>query len=600
MERRLYATVPENHGGKKIKEFLRAKWNLSASLLMELKQWEDGISVNGTRVNVNHILCVGDEVCISVGDHGADSGFEERSMPLQILYEDSDLIILNKPPFLAVHPSKGHVTDTLANGLTYYYHQKGDTFVSRCVLRLDRNTSGAVLFAKNAYAHDQLRRQLMQGGIQKEYLALVHGTAPFSGSINAPVYRPEQATLRRSVDERGKPALTEYTTEKRDGALSLLRVYPKTGRTHQIRLHLSHVGMPIVSDFLYGREDDGILQRHGLHCARLSFRHPVTGKHLSVKADLATDMKSVSDQLFRVERYCSLDFHLRSTMGEKLVKLPLNGGFSCPNRCNGARGCSFCSSSGSGEFVPKPEKTIKEQLEEGKAILSRKWKNHRYIAYFQAYTNTYAPVERLRSLFYDAIRDPQVAVLSIATRPDCLPEEVLDLLSELNRKKTVWVELGLQTAHDSTAHAVNRGYDLPVYETAVAQLNARGLTVITHLIFGLPSETREQMLSSVTFAAAHSHGLKIQMLQVLEGSSLGDAYKINPFPLLTEEEYVSLICDAIACLPEETVLHRLTGDPPAELLIAPRWTTDKKGVLTHIRKELERRGIQQGCDRSGK
>ncbi len=594
MERRLYAIVPEGERGKKLKDFLRATWHLSASLLIDLKQREDGITVNGKRVTVGYFVQPGDRVVLDVGDAGADSGFAETPMPLEILYEDADCIVLNKPPFLPVHPSKGHIDDTLANGLTYYFHQKGETFVSRCVLRLDANTSGAVLFAKNAYAHDSFRRQLQRNEVRKEYAALVHGKPPYSGEIDAPVYTPEEATVKRRVDPRGKPSLTLYRTEKSDGKLSLLRVIPKTGRTHQIRLHLSHIGYPLVSDFLYGEETDGILTRHGLHCRRLTFLQPVTGKTVTLTAPLAPDMAAVTDAMFPVERYRTLDSYLREEYGEKLVKLPLNAGLSCPNRKNGNRGCSFCSAGGSGEFASSAQLSIREQLVRAKEQLTKKWPNCRYIAYFQAYTNTYAPVEVLRALYTEALQDPEVALLSVATRPDCLPEEVLDLLSECNQTKPVWVELGLQTAHDTTAWAINRGYGTDVYRLAAEALRRRGIKVITHLIFGLPGESPEDMLHSVAFAGRYTDGIKLQMLQILRGSVLGEEYAKNPFPLLSSEEYISLVCRAISILPPHVVFHRLTGDPPKDLLIAPHWTADKKRTLAAIKARLEEENILQG------
>ncbi len=599
MERKLYATVPEEGNGKKLKEFLRAKWHLSAALLITLKKRPDGITVNGAPATVGTFLRTGDKVVLSVGDDGADSGFVSTPMDLDVLYEDGDCIVLNKPPFLPVHPSKGHIDDTLANGLTDYYHRKGETFVSRCVLRLDANTSGAVLFAKNAYAHESFRRQLQKGEISKEYAAIVHGKPPFSGEIQAPVYRPEEATVKRVVDPRGKDATTSYVTEKSNGTLSLMRVFPRTGRTHQIRLHFSHIGHPLVSDFLYGNEDDGVLSRHGLHCRKLTFLQPVTGKSVSVSAPLAPDMADVVTAMAPAERYRSLDSHLNEIYGEKLVKLSLNTGLSCPNRQDGGRGCFFCAE-GSGEFAPLPSASVEEQLALEKAKLSAKWPNHRYIAYFQAYTNTYAPVERLRTLFETALADPQVALLSVATRPDCLPENVLDLLEELSRIKPIWVELGLQTAHDTTAARLNRGYPTSVYTSAVAALHARSIPVITHLILGLPGETGEQMLESVSFAGRHSDGIKLQMLQVLKHSVLGEEYLRNPFPLLSPEEYVSLVCDAIALLPPSVVVHRLTGDPPKHLLIAPAWTGDKKGITAAIKARLKEENIMQGQSLSAK
>lgn len=595
MDRFLYAVAQASDGGRKVKDFLRSRWGLSAAMLIELKKYEDGITVNGERVTVGAFLSPGDRVCIAVGDHGSDSGFEATEMPLEILYEDLDVILLNKPPFLPVHPSKGHVADTLANGLTDYYHKKGETFVSRCVLRLDANTSGAVLFAKNAYAHDRLRRQLACGELKKEYQALVHGTPPFHGRIDAPVYRPEEATVRRVVDERGKAAVTEFYTQRTDGNLSLLKVLPLTGRTHQIRLHLSHLGHPLVSDFLYGDENDGILNRHGLHCSRITFLHPVTGKAVVVKAPLASDMAEVATKLFPAERYQTLDGWLHRTYGEKLVKLSLNGGFSCPNREDGKGGCSFCSAGGSGEFASLPQQSVSQQLISAKSRLRDKWEGYGYIAYFQAFTNTYGPVSRLRELFTEALADPEVKVLSVATRPDCLPAETLDLLSELNRIKPVWVELGLQTCHGFSAEKFGRGYATEVYATAAEELRRRGIAVITHLIFGFPWESREEMLESVSYAARYTDGIKFQMLQVLKGSILAKTYEKEPFPLLSEEEYVTLVCDAIARLPLSVTVHRLTGDPPADLLIAPEWTGDKKRVRARIHEKLLSTDTVQGC-----
>ena len=594
MNRSLYATLSEQDAGLRIKDFLRRRWGISTALLIELKRRDDGICINGARVTVNYVLQEGDRLVLNVGDDGADSGFEDLDLPLNVLYEDSDVIVLNKPPFLAVHPSKGHVNDTLANGLSHYFHQKGETFVSRCVLRLDRNTSGAVLFAKNAYAHDRLRHGLDEGTVKKEYLALVHGEPSPRGVIDAPIGHPDEATVRRIVTEKGKPSLTEFETVRSDGKLSLLRVVPKTGRTHQIRLHLSHAGTPIVSDFLYGNENDGILSRHGLHCAKITFDHPVTSKTVTVKAPLAPDMEKVAECLPPAQRYHTLDRYLKTEYGEKLVKLSLDGGMSCPNRKNGA-GCTFCSARGSGDFTPSPTLPLKDQMKEAKALIAEKWNGYRYIAYFQAYTNTYAPVDYLEDLFTRTIEDPEVAVLSVATRPDCLPDEVLDLLERLNKIKPVWVELGLQTVRDDTANALHRGYPLAVYDRATEALRARGIKVITHLIFGLPGETKEDAVASAQYAAEHGDGIKIQMLQILKGARMAEQFESAPFDLLPLDEYVQWVCDALEQIPPKTVIHRITGDPPTESLIAPRWVADKKSVVAAIQAELNRRDTIQGC-----
>lgn len=595
MRRVLYLRVSLKDAGKPVKELLRRRWSFSAAMLVELKRREHGICLNGVRVPVNSRVCSGDLLSVDVGDLGADSGFTETQGELSILYEDSDLIIVNKPAFLAVHPSKGHVDDTLANLLAFYYHQQGESFVFRCVLRLDRNTSGAVLIAKNAYAHDSLRRQLASGMLKKEYTALVCGQPPFHRVIDAPIWKPPEATLRRTVDERGKPSRTEFFLEKSNGAVSLLRVIPYTGRTHQIRLHLSDFGFPVVSDFLYGRED-GILSRHGLHCSKLSFFHPVTGRPLVVSAPLAPDMEAIAARLPEVQRFYSLDRYLKTVYGEKLVKVPLQGGMSCPNRDGtlGTGGCLFCSVEGSGEFCPNATLSVPQQLTQAKMRLNPRLKGRRLIAYFQSYTNTYAPISRLRDLFSAAAEDPEVAVLSVATRPDCLPEAVLDLLEQQNRRKTVWVELGLQTSCESTAEAFHRGYSNKVYEMAATVLRSRGIYVITHLIFGLPGENLETMLSSVSYAATYSDGLKLQMLQILKTSGYEKIYRESPFPLMSLDEYTDTVCESIRILPPSTVLHRLTGDPDRRLLLAPDWTADKKRVLAQIRKKLEDRDIVQG------
>ena len=285
-----------------------------------------------------------------------------------------------------------------------------------------------------------------------------------------------------------------------------------------------------------------------------------------------------------LNEYCQQEF------GEKLYKLSLNGGMTCPNRDGtlDTRGCIFCSAGGSGDFAPDPRLSIPEQIEEAKARVAQKYRGRRYIAYFQAYTNTYAPVERLRALFIPVMEREDVAVLSVATRPDCLPEEVLDLLGELNRRKPVWVELGLQTIHPATAAYLRRGYDLACYDRAVAELTARGIHVVTHVILHLPGETREQMLETVRYVGRRSDGIKLQLLHVLEGTDLAEEYRAGRVQLPTLEEYVDLVRDCVALLPPDTVVHRMTGDGPKRILIAPRWSGDKKRVLNALNRALGR------------
>ena len=285
-----------------------------------------------------------------------------------------------------------------------------------------------------------------------------------------------------------------------------------------------------------------------------------------------------------------LNEYLRNTFGCKVYKLALNGGFTCPNRDGSidTRGCIFCSAGGSGDFAENPNQTITEQIEAGKARVSAKTKDGKYIAYFQAYTGTYGPVEKLRALYTEAINHPDVVALSIATRPDCLPEEVLELLGELNRKKPVWVELGLQTIHPDTAKYIRRGYDLEVYDRVVDELRKRGIEVITHVILGLPGETAEDMVATVRYVVASgATGIKLQLLHVLRGTDLASDYEAGKFDVLTEDAYMDILEQCLAVIPPEMVIHRLTGDGPKRILIAPLWSGDKKHVLNRINRLLE-------------
>ncbi|PWL91393.1 MAG: TIGR01212 family radical SAM protein [Clostridiales bacterium] len=286
----------------------------------------------------------------------------------------------------------------------------------------------------------------------------------------------------------------------------------------------------------------------------------------------------------------TLNEYCRAQFGEKLYKLSLNGGMTCPNRDGtlGVRGCIFCSAGGSGDFAPDARLSIPDQIEEAKARVAGKYRGSRYIAYFQAYTNTYAPVERLRELFTPVVEREDIAVLSVATRPDCLPGKVLDLLGELNRRKPVWVELGLQTIHPDTAAYLRRGYDLPCYERAAAELRARGIHVVTHVILCLPGEGREEMLQTARYVGQHSDGIKLQLLHVLEGTDLAADYRAGRVPLPTLEEYVALVRDCVKVLPEDMVVHRMTGDGPKRMLLAPQWSGDKKRVLNALNRALER------------
>ena len=300
------------------------------------------------------------------------------------------------------------------------------------------------------------------------------------------------------------------------------------------------------------------------------------------------------------EHYYSLNRYLRETFGEKVYKLALDAGFTCPNRDGtlGERGCIFCSAGGSGDFAEGRCGSIAQQLERARARIRSKTGAEKFIAYFQSYTNTYAPVEKLEALFLETISDPSVAALSIGTRPDCLPDEVVALLERLNRIKPVWVELGLQTIHEKTARYIRRGYELPVFEEAMAKLKAAGIAVIVHVILGLPGESRADMLATVDYLAErHPEGVKLQLLHVLEGTDLAEDYRAGKFRTMEMEEYFDLLMDCLERLPEDVVIHRLTGDGPKRILIAPLWTGDKKRVLNSLNRELARRKIRQGSAR---
>ncbi len=280
---------------------------------------------------------------------------------------------------------------------------------------------------------------------------------------------------------------------------------------------------------------------------------------------------------------------LKEEYGTKVYKVSLDGGFTCPNRDGtlGTRGCIFCSAGGSGDFAESSKLSVTEQIEAGKRRVASKVKDGKYIAYFQAYTGTYAPVERLRSLFTEAIDHPEVVALSVATRPDCLPEDVLDLLSELNRIKPVWVELGLQTIHEKTAEYIRRGYPLEVYDRAVKELRARDIEVITHVILGLPGESKEDMLDTVRYVCSSgATGIKLQLLHILKGTDLETEYLKGRVTPLTEDEYIDLLRSCKPLIPDTVTVHRLTGDGDKKLLIAPKWSEDKKHVWNRIQKEV--------------
>lgn len=289
-------------------------------------------------------------------------------------------------------------------------------------------------------------------------------------------------------------------------------------------------------------------------------------------------------------KYYSLNQYMKDVFGTKVYKIALDGGFTCPNRDGtiGNRGCIFCSGSGSGDFAESRRLSITEQINKGKKRVAAKNKDGKYMAYFQAFTNTYAPVERLRSLYEEAINHPDIVGVSIATRPDCLSDEIVELLKELNLIKPIWVELGLQTIHDKSAEYIRRGYNLPVYNQAVVRLKQAGLVVITHVILGLPGETKEQMLQTVEYVGkSEVDGIKLQLLHVLKNTDLEQAYIKGEFEVLSMDEYIELVVQCIAKLPQSMVIHRMTGDGDKRILVAPLWSGDKKRVLNKLREKIE-------------
>lgn len=287
--------------------------------------------------------------------------------------------------------------------------------------------------------------------------------------------------------------------------------------------------------------------------------------------------------------YLSFNKYLKDKFGQKVYKISLDGGFTCPNRDGkiDTRGCIFCSKGGSGDFAQNRDLSITEQIESGKKIVEKKIKSGKYIAYFQAFTNTYAPVEILRAKYSEAIKHPDIVALSIATRPDCLGDNVIELLDEMNKIKPVFVELGLQTIHSDSAKYIRRGYSLEVYNEAVKKLKNIGVNIVVHIILGLPNESEEDMLESVKYVCqSQIDGIKLQLLHIIAGTDLAKDYEKGLFKTLEFDEYVELIAKCVAIIPKNIVIHRLTGDGAKKDLIAPLWSADKKRVLNAINKAL--------------
>lgn len=298
-----------------------------------------------------------------------------------------------------------------------------------------------------------------------------------------------------------------------------------------------------------------------------------------------------------MNHYYSLNEYCRSEFGHKLYKLSLDGGMTCPNRDGtvGTGGCIFCSQAGSGEFAQRRCNDIAQQIENAKIRVQHKNKDGKYIAYFQSYTNTYAPVVYLEKIFREAINHPDIEVLSVATRPDCVGDDVVELLSELNSIKPVWVELGFQTSCEKSAEYIRRGYKNDAFSSAVKRLNRAGIKTVAHVIVGLPHESINQMADTVRFVCdCGIWGIKLHLLHVIEGTDLAEDYRKGSFACMEKNEYLETICTLLQLIPSNVVIHRLTGDGDKKTLIAPLWSGNKKDVLNSLNTMLREKNIFQG------
>lgn len=296
-------------------------------------------------------------------------------------------------------------------------------------------------------------------------------------------------------------------------------------------------------------------------------------------------------------RYYSLNDYCKEVFGEKVYRLSLSGGMTCPNRDGTLSygGCAFCSAGGSGDFAADAFLPVSEQFIQARQKIAAKTHCQKFIAYFQSFTNTYAPVDVLRQLYSEAMAPEEIVALSIGTRSDCLPPETLELLSDLNQEKPIWIELGLQSIHAKTLSAMNTHTTVAQFDAAVSKLHALGISVIAHVILGFPGETKEMMKDTVRHVAALPvFGIKLQLLHVLRGTALAEQYQLHPFPMMELDEYSDFVIDCLELLPPDMVVHRLTGDGPRSLLLAPSWSTDKKRILNTIHRRLKERNTRQG------
>ena len=297
------------------------------------------------------------------------------------------------------------------------------------------------------------------------------------------------------------------------------------------------------------------------------------------------------------KRYHTLDYYYKTKYKEKVFKIPLNGNFTCPNIDGtvGYGGCIYCSKTGSGEFAGNKEDDIIKQFNKGKEMMLKKWPKGKYIGYFQARTNTYAPVERLKELYEPVLKQKDVVGLNIATRPDSISKECYDYLEDLNKRTDLTVELGLQTIKEDTLKLINRGHSLECFEEAVKELRKRNINVVVHIINGLPNETKEDMINTVKYLnELDIQGIKIHMLSITKDTRLEEYYNSQPFQILSQEQYIDTVISQLEYLRPEIVIHRITGDPKLEDLIEPKWLIKKVCIINNIDKEMVRRNTYQG------
>lgn len=307
----------------------------------------------------------------------------------------------------------------------------------------------------------------------------------------------------------------------------------------------------------------------------------------------------MKDYINNQHRYYTLDYYYKTKYNSKVFKVALNGNFTCPNRDGtiSHNGCIFCSESGSGDFAGDKELPLREQFDQVKSILLNKWPKAKYIPYFQANTNTYGPLSKIKQLFDEAITlDNDIVSISIATRPDCITDDVLEYLGELNKKIPVTIELGLQTIHNHTARLINRGYELDVFDDCVKRLNKHNIEIVVHIINGLPLETKEMMLDTVKYLNnLDIHGIKIHSLFILKNTKLAEMFLNKEFNILTMDEYVDITTEQLAIIRDDIVIHRINGDAPRDLLIEPLWSLKKLVVMNEIDKKMKEKDYYQGC-----